>query len=129
MEVMGTEIMTDKNRAEKQREWQSARLRLINAIRQLGFPAELGLVVAQNLGSPKAMERMISYLTYVKPRKAELVVDEMLAICSEIDAWREKKASEAANASYNEMLNYGLGGDEDDDSCGENADDEIRRKP
>ena len=108
--------MIDKNRAEKQREWQGARLRLINAIRQLGFPAELGYVVAQNLGSPKAMERMISYLTYVKPRKAELVVDEMLAICGEIDAWREKKASEAANASYNEMLNFGLGSEEDDDN-------------
>ncbi len=110
-----TEIMTDKNLTDKRREWQSARLRLINAIRQLGFPAELGHVVAQNLGSTKAMERMISYLTYVKPRKAELVVDEMLAICSEIDAWREKKASEAANASYNEMLYYGLGDEEDED--------------
>ena len=103
--------MTDKNQTNKQREWQSARLRLINAIRQLGFPAELGHVVAQ--------KRMISYLTYVKPRKAELVVDEMLAICSEIDAWREKKASEAANASYNELLNFGLGGDEDDDDTEE----------
>ncbi len=96
-----------------QREWQSARTRLIAAIQRLGFPAELGYVVAQNLGSPKAMERMISYLTYVKPRKAELVVDEMLAICGEIDAWREKKAAEAANASYNEMLYYGLGEEED----------------
>ena len=110
--------MTDKNQTNKQREWQSARLRLINAIRQLGFPAELGLVVAQNLGSPKAIERMISYLTYVKPRKAELVVDEMLAICGEIDAWREKKASEAANASYNEMLNFGLGSEGEDDDNG-----------
>lgn len=33
----------------------------------------------------------------------------MLAICSEIDAWRDKKASEEANARYNEMLYYGLG--------------------
>ena len=60
------------------------------------------------LGSPKAMERMISYLHYVKPNKAELIVDEALAICSEIDAWRNKKAAEEANARYNEMLNYGL---------------------
>ena len=37
-----------------------------------------------------------------------MVVDEMLAIRSEIDAWREKKASEEANARYNEILNYGL---------------------
>ena len=68
--------MTDKNLTEKQREWQSAQARLIGSIRQLGFPAELGYVVAQNLGSPKAMERMIAYLAYVKPRKAELVVED-----------------------------------------------------
>ena len=37
-----------------------------------------------------------------------LVVDEMLAIRSEIDAWREKKASQEANARYNEILYYGL---------------------
>ena len=51
---------------------------------------------------------MISYLDYVKPKTEELVVDEMLAIRSEIDARREKKASEEANAAYNEMLYYGL---------------------
>jgi hypothetical protein len=39
----------------------------------------------------------------VKPKKAELVVDEMLAICSEIAAWKEKKASIAANANYNRI--------------------------
>ena len=59
------------------------------------------------------MERMISYLNYVKPKTEELVVDEMLAIKSEIDAWKEKKASEEANARYNEMLYYGLTDDMD----------------
>ena len=52
---------------------------------------------------------MISYLDYVKPTSGELIVDEMLAIRSEVDAWKEKKASEEANARYNEILNYGLG--------------------
>ena len=51
---------------------------------------------------------MIAYLHYVEPRMAELIVDEMLAICSDIDRWREKKASEEANARYNEILNYGF---------------------
>lgn len=59
------------------------------------------------------MNRMMSYLYNVKPRNAELVVDEMLAICSEIDAWRDKKASEEANARYNEMLYYGRGMEEE----------------
>ena len=65
--------------------------------------------IAKELGSPKAMNRMIGYLTKVKPKSAELIVDEMLAISSEISAWKEKKASEAANAAYNDMLNRGLG--------------------
>ena len=86
---------------------------LVSAIKQLGFPEELGEQIAKQLGSPKAMNRMMSYLYNVKPRNAELVVDEMLAICSEIDAWRDKKASEEANARYNEVFYYGLGMEEE----------------
>ena len=92
-----------------QKIWARTRDDLVRAIENLGFPAELGEAAARHLGSPKAMERMISYLSYVKPRSEELIVDEMLAIRSEIDAWREKKASEEANVRYNEMLYYGLG--------------------
>ena len=86
-------------------EWARVRDELVNAIIRLGFPKELGIQIAKQLGSPKAMNRMLGYLYNVKPRSAELVVDEMLAICSDIDAWKEKKASEEANAYYNEMLN------------------------
>lgn len=86
-------------------EWARVRDELVNAIIRLGFPKELGIQIAKQLGSPKAMSRMLGYLYNVKPRSAELVVDEMLAICSDIDAWKEKKASEEANAYYNEMLN------------------------
>ena len=88
--------------------WAKTRNDLVRAVESLGFPAELGEAIAKYLGSPKAMERMIAYLHYVKPESEELVVDEMIAIRSEIDAWREKKASEEANARYNEMLYYGL---------------------
>ena len=63
-----------------------------------------GIAVVRNLGSPKAMDRMLSYLQNVKPKKAELIVDEMLGIMSEIDAWRDKKESQKANAAYNEFL-------------------------
>ena len=92
----------------EQRLWAKTRDDLVRAVESLGFPAELGEAIAKCLGSPKAMERMIAYLHYVKPESEELVVDEMIAIRSEIDAWREKKASEEANARYNEMLYYGL---------------------
>ncbi len=86
-------------------EWISARDELVNSILNLGFPEELGDEIAKNLGSPKAMQRMNAYLHYVKPDKVDLVVDEMLAIKSEIEAWREKKASQEANEKYNEYLN------------------------
>ena len=99
-----------KTMTPNQRLWSRTRDDLVRAVESLGFPAELGEMIARNLGSPKAMERMISYLRNVKPKTAELIVDEMLAIRSEIDAWREKKASEKANARYNEILNYGLMG-------------------
>ena len=99
---------------EQRNEWRSVRDQLVSEIRHLGFPQELGFEVAKNLGSPKAMQRMIVYLKNVKPRKAELVVDEMLAICSEIEEWRKKKESQQANMKYNEILNYGLGIEEDE---------------
>ena len=100
--------------SEVKREWSMAKDRLVSAIKHLGFPVALGEQIAVQLGSPKAMERMLAYLNYVKPRSEELIVDEMLAICSDIDAWRAKKAAEEANARYNEILYYGLGNDEEE---------------
>ncbi len=89
-------------------EWVLAKEKLVLTVSDLGFPAELGEQIAKQLGSPKAMGRMTAYLKSEQPRSAELVVDEMLAICSDIERWREKKASEEANAAYNEILNRGL---------------------
>ena len=95
-------------------EWTKKKDELTAEIERLGFPKELGEMIAKNLGSPKAMDRMIAYLYYVKPQKEELIVDEMLAICSDIAAWKDKKASEQANAAYNEVLNMGFGTDEEE---------------
>ena len=97
-----------------QKEWTQAKDELLAAMKMLGFREDLGEAIARNLGSPNAIRRMTAYLQYVKPRKEELVVDEMLAICSEIAAWKEKKAGEEANAKYNEMLCFGLDGVDSD---------------
>ena len=93
---------------DARREWARTKLELVGEIKKLGFPESLGNEMAVNLGSPKAMERMIAYLHYVKPNKAELIVDEMLAICSDIDRWHKKKMSEEANARINTILEEGL---------------------
>lgn len=88
--------------------WGRCRDELKETLAEQGFPPELGEVMASRLGSPKAILRMTSYLRQAQPKTIEMVVDEMLAICSEIEAWRQKKASQEANARYNEMLYHGL---------------------
>ncbi len=75
-------------------EWTRARDGLIRIMEDLGFPAELGDAAARHLGSPKAIDRLAQYLLYTRPARAEMIVDEMLAIRSEIDAWKEKKNSQ-----------------------------------
>lgn len=95
-------------------EWLRARDELNAAMTALGFPTELGDALARQLGSPKAIRRMTAYIYNEQPKSAEVVVDEALAISEEIAAWREKKAAEEANASYNDLLNYGLGTEEEE---------------
>ena len=59
---------------DEQKTWIIARNRMMDALTGLGFPEALGDQIVRNLGSPKAMDRMTSYLKNVKPKKAELVV-------------------------------------------------------
>lgn len=88
---------------------------LTSALTELGYPAGLGDIIAEHIGSPKGIERMTAYLRYVRPEKLELIVDEMLSIKSDIDSWREKKEMERANSVYNQVLNYGFGDDDEDE--------------
>ena len=88
---------------EPNREWNCARAELVEAVTALGHPAELGELMARHLGSPGAMQRMTAYLRWAQPASAEVMVDEMLAISAEIDAWREKRASEEANGIINAL--------------------------
>ena len=46
-------------RMDCRREWTENRDRLVSAIKELGFPEELGVQVVRQLGGPKAMDRMI----------------------------------------------------------------------
>ena len=86
--------------------WAQARDRLVAAVTQAGFSAELAELMARQLKSPKAIDRMASYIRLAHPRTEEMLVDEMLAICAEIETWRQKKESQEAQARYNSWLNY-----------------------
>ena len=92
--------------------WKAAYRDLIETIVRMGYPEELGKAVAKNLGSEKTMRRMTAYLHSARPRSAEEIVDEMLAIMSDRERWIKKKEAEQANAKYNELLYFGLGQDE-----------------
>ena len=89
----------------EQRLWAQARDRLAAAVEALGYPAEFADLLAKQLGSPKAIDRLASYLYQAKPASVEMIIDEMLAIRAEIDAWREKKENRDAQAGYSAWLN------------------------
>ena len=88
--------------------WKAACRELIETIVRMGYPEEFGKAIARNLGSEKTMRRMTAYLFSAKPRSAEEIADEMLAIMSDRERWIQKKKAEQANARYNEILNEGL---------------------
>ena len=86
--------------------WAQARDRLVAAVAEAGFSAELAELMARQLKSPKAIDRMAAYIRLAHPRTEEMLVDEMLAICAEIETWRQKKESQEAQARYNAWLAY-----------------------
>ena len=88
-----------------QRMWAQARDRLAGMITSLGFPEEFADLLAKQLGSPRSIDRMTDWLYHVRPRSVEMVVDEMLAICSDVETWRKKKESEEAQWGYTRWLN------------------------
>ena len=85
--------------------FSQARDRLVQAVTSLGFSAELGDLCARQIGSPRGIDRLTSYVYNVRPHNEELHVDEMLAIADQISTWHEKKASEEAQWKYSMWLN------------------------
>ena len=92
------------NAARNRLEWSMAKADLCHEVLSLGFPVEFGNLLAKELGSPRAISRMTVHLKCTKPHSVEMIVDEMLAISAEVKAWREKKESDEAQASYNAYL-------------------------
>ena len=82
--------------------------RLTEAVVTCGHPAELGELVAASLGTEKTLERRLQYVKRTRPRSAEELVDEMLAIKAEFEGYRQKKISQYYNGKLNRLMNEGL---------------------
>ena len=91
-----------------------ARRELVETIMKMGYPEAFGRAVAENLGSEKTMRRMTAYLHYARPKSAEEIADEMLAIMEDRNSWIQKKEAQYYNSKYNELLYYGLGTEEEE---------------
>ena len=100
---------------EYQIQWAQARDRLAAALAQAGYPAALAEIMAKQLGSPRAIDCMTSYVRHGYARNMEMLADEMLAISADAEAWREKKESQEAQAKYNAYLYYRRMGSDDED--------------
>ena len=51
--------------------WVEARNQLASAVTTLGYPEEFADLLAKQIGSPRGIDRMTSYLFRVKPRSME----------------------------------------------------------
>ena len=88
-----------------ERAWAHSRDRLASAVGTIGLPGEMADLLAKQLKSPKAIDRMTAYIYRAHPDSMEMLVDEMLAICADTESWRKKKESEEAQAGYTAWLN------------------------
>ena len=63
-----------------QKMWALSRNDLARAVGALGYPEEFADLLAKQLGSPKAIDRLASYIRQADPDSMEMIIDEMLAI-------------------------------------------------
>ena len=104
----------DRNNAWEAAERERLAKELVETVVRMGYPEEFGHAIVQNLRTEKTMSRMIGYLKHAKPRSAEEIADEMLAIMEDRKRWIQKKEAEYYNSKYNEILYFGLGVDEEE---------------
>ena len=78
---------------------------LLAAVRELGYPEELGAALAAGLGGEWSMKRMAGYLRGARPRSMEEIADEMVAILDHRQSIVERKMGEHAQDSLNAFYN------------------------
>ena len=73
-----------------------------------GYPENLCDLITKNLNTDYTATRMIGYLSHYSYLPEAEVVDEMLAILSDRNAFIQKKEAEQAQAKLNELYRFGL---------------------
>ena len=84
-------------------------LQLSDMLLERGYHEELCDVITKNLNTDYTAARMIGYLSHYSHLPEGEVVDEMLAILSDRNAFIKKKEMEQAQAKINEIYEFGLG--------------------
>ena len=85
---------------------------LFSLMLNLGYPEDFSRLICHELNTDFTATRMIGYLSHYSQLPAKEVADEMLAILADRDRWIDKKLSESAQQTINEVILNGLG-DED----------------
>lgn len=83
-------------------------MQLYKMMVEQGYPENLCNLVSRNLNTDYTATRMIGYLSHYSSLPDVEIVDEMLAILSERDAFIKKKEAEEAQAKINELYRFGL---------------------
>ena len=89
-------------------------MQLYDMLLERGYHEELCDVITKNLNTDYTAARMIGYLAHYSGLPEGEVVDEMLAILSDRNALIKKKEMEQAQAKINEIYEFGLGVEEDE---------------
>lgn len=90
-------------------------MQLYKMLLQRGYQEELCDAITKNLNTDYTATRMIGYLCQYSYLPEEQLVDEMLAILSDRATLIKKKETEQAQAKINEIYEYGLGVEEDEE--------------
>ena len=90
-------------------------MQLYDMLIERGYHEKLCDAITQRLNTDYTAARMIGYLSHYSNLPEEEIVDEMIAILSERDAFIKKKELEHAQATINEIYLYGLGVEEEED--------------
>lgn len=83
-------------------------MQLYRILVERGYREELCDLITKNLNTDYTATRMIGYLSHYADLPEGEIVDEMLAILSDRNAFMQKKDAEQAQAKLNELYRFGL---------------------